>query len=360
MASSAEAPATAAAADSPAASPPTGSPPPAQAPAQAANIQVDAAHERDDQTDDGFEDGLSSTASVTDSVLEYRKIHGRTFHNFKSDTEYWGPNDDKQNEHLDINHEMLLMAMDNRLHVAPISGTPQRVLDVGTGTGIWAIDFADQYPSAEVIGTDLSPIQPAWVPSNCRFELDDAQLPWTFPDNHFDYIHMRLLMGAIKDWPFLYSEVYRCLKPGGWFEHMDYDPHIYSDDGSLSPTSAWNDYGGFFIKAGEKLGRTFNIIMDKVNHGWMKDAGFVNVDELRLKLPMGAWPADPKLKEVGKYNLVATEQGLEGFMLYILTNVHQWDIVQAQTYIAAVRSELKKRSNHAYYVASATYGQKPE
>jgi methylase of polypeptide subunit release factors len=31
--------------------------------------------------------------------------------------------------------------------------------DVGTGTGIWAIDFADQYNNAEVTGTDLSPIQ---------------------------------------------------------------------------------------------------------------------------------------------------------------------------------------------------------
>lgn len=34
------------------------------------------------------------------------------------------------------------------------------MLDLGTGTGIWAIDFADEYPSANVIGTDLSPIQP--------------------------------------------------------------------------------------------------------------------------------------------------------------------------------------------------------
>jgi methylase of polypeptide subunit release factors len=33
------------------------------------------------------------------------------------------------------------------------------VLDIGTGTGIWAIDFADEHPEAEVIGTDLSPIQ---------------------------------------------------------------------------------------------------------------------------------------------------------------------------------------------------------
>lgn len=96
---------------------------------------------------------LSSTASVSDSILEYRKIHGRTFHNFKSDTEYWGPNDDKQNEHLDINHQMLLMAMDNQLYVAPITDKPQRVLDIGTGTGIWAM-YA-------------TPGQPPLLPENC-------------------------------------------------------------------------------------------------------------------------------------------------------------------------------------------------
>lgn len=33
------------------------------------------------------------------------------------------------------------------------------VIDIGTGTGIWAIDFADEHPESEVIGTDLSPIQ---------------------------------------------------------------------------------------------------------------------------------------------------------------------------------------------------------
>lgn len=38
-------------------------------------------------------------------------------------------------------------------------GEPFRVLDLGTGTGIWAIDFGDMYPSAEVLGIDISPIQ---------------------------------------------------------------------------------------------------------------------------------------------------------------------------------------------------------
>ena len=62
--------------------------------------------------------------------------------------------------------------------------------------------MADQYPSATVIGTDLSPIQPEWVPPNCHFEIDDVSLDWTFPSNHFDFIHIRELFGCIPDWDF--------------------------------------------------------------------------------------------------------------------------------------------------------------
>ena len=52
--------------------------------------------------------------------------------------------------------------MNNKLHYAPIGENPGRILDVGTGTGIWAIEMGDEYPSAEIVGTDLSPIQPSW------------------------------------------------------------------------------------------------------------------------------------------------------------------------------------------------------
>jgi ubiquinone/menaquinone biosynthesis C-methylase UbiE len=58
-------------------------------------------------------------------------------------------------------HHIYNMLLEGRLHVAPLD-KPQRILDIGTGTGIWAIDIADQFPEAEVIGTDLSPIQPSW------------------------------------------------------------------------------------------------------------------------------------------------------------------------------------------------------
>jgi methylase of polypeptide subunit release factors len=64
------------------------------------------------------------------------------------------PTDEKEQDRLDMHHEIMLQLLGGKLHLAPID-TPQKILDIGTGTGIWAIDAADTYPSAEVVGTDL-------------------------------------------------------------------------------------------------------------------------------------------------------------------------------------------------------------
>lgn len=53
-----------------------------------------------------------------------------------------------------MHHEIMLMMLDGELYLAPVKD-PQRILDIGTGTGIWAIDAADKHGGAEVIGVDL-------------------------------------------------------------------------------------------------------------------------------------------------------------------------------------------------------------
>jgi hypothetical protein len=78
---------------------------------------------------------LSSTESLTDSILDYRRIHGRTF---TAKGEYWGPNDERQNEGLDIAHHWHTLLLDDKFFLAPIKN-PKTILDIGTGTGVWAM-----------------------------------------------------------------------------------------------------------------------------------------------------------------------------------------------------------------------------
>lgn len=71
----------------------------------------------------------------------------------------------KELDRLDLNHHIMMLLCDNHLHLAPLV-KPERVLDIGTGTGIWAVQMGEQYPKSFVIGTDLSPIQPLWCESS--------------------------------------------------------------------------------------------------------------------------------------------------------------------------------------------------
>jgi SAM-dependent methyltransferase len=235
---------------------------------------------------------------------------------------------------------------DGMLHFAPIGDHPQKVLDVGTGTGIWAIDFADQYPSAEIIGTDLSPIQPSWVPPNLRFEIDDCTDSWTYEPNSFDYIHVRGLYGCVKDWPQFYREVMDHLKPGGWYEQVEYSVHWRADDGSIPEGHVFQQWSELFVEAGERIGKTFRIL--DLQKQFLIDGGFDNVVEKKYKMPVGPWSSDPKLKDVGKWHLFECYQGIEGWSMALLTRVMGWSEPEVQVFLAQVREAFKDKSVHAY------------
>jgi Methyltransferase domain len=63
----------------------------------------------------------------------------------------------------------------------------------------WPIEFADEHPSATVLGIDLSPIQPQVVPVNCSFRVDNVEDDWVLEEN-YDFIHSRVMLAAIKNW----------------------------------------------------------------------------------------------------------------------------------------------------------------
>lgn len=59
-------------------------------------------------------------------------------------------------------------------------------------------EVGEQFPSATVIGVDLSPIQPVWIPPNVEFIVDDIEDEWVYA-NDFDYVHLRFVGICIKD-----------------------------------------------------------------------------------------------------------------------------------------------------------------
>ena len=163
--------------------------------------------------DSGISTRLSSTTtSLSPSVFDFTYANGRRYHSGRfHKAEYYMPNDEQEQSRLDFYHHIFLMMLGGSLYTAPIDH-PQNVLDVGTGTGIWAIDFADMHPESKVIGNDISPIQPSWVPPNLIFEVDDVEEPWAYTDR-FDYIHMRSLSGSIADWGNLLKNTYKYVYP---------------------------------------------------------------------------------------------------------------------------------------------------
>ncbi|KAI0440790.1 S-adenosyl-L-methionine-dependent methyltransferase [Xylaria telfairii] len=319
--------------------------------------------EEEDEFDDNDsaygDDNASSTASLSASILEYRTVHGRTYHSERGNAQSWNPNDAQHDESMDILHHVSTLMQDGRLTMAHIDQNVQKVLDVGCGTGIWAIDFADQYPHAEVIGVDISPSQPQWIPPNLKFEIDDVTQPWTYAPNSFDYIHMRWLIGAIPNWYTLFREVYQTLKPGGIFESKESSAIIQSDDGTVPYGSAMDQWGRVFSEAGRKFGRTFQPVEDNIQLMAMEAAGFVDIKVYNMKTTLGPWAADAKHKEIGQYARLALEQDIEGFIMYMWTTVLGWTREEIAVYAAHLRRELRSPHCHAYYPQRVVVGRKP-
>ncbi|KAL2126993.1 hypothetical protein VTI74DRAFT_11497 [Chaetomium olivicolor] len=305
----------------------------------------------------GRDDDTGSTQSLYSTITKYVYENGRRYHSYRQGA-YWGPNDETAQENLDLYHHLFTMTLGGRLYLAPIRADPQRVLDLGTGTGIWAMDFADQHPSASVIATDLSPIQPSLVPPNLEVQIDDFCQQWTFtPLASFDFIHARCIYGCVADYPALYDEVLAHLQPGGWFQQAEISVVPKCSDGSLSGTSM-ERWGPLALEAGRKFGKSFSIAEDV--EGLMRAAGFVNVKKHVFRWPIGPWPKDKGLKTIGMYNRLGWEQGLEGWAMFLFTKFLGWRVEEIQVLLAHIRRELRDSSIHAFQDVVVCYGQKPE
>ncbi|KAK7425180.1 hypothetical protein QQX98_000095 [Neonectria punicea] len=292
-------------------------------------------------------DGGSDTTSLRSSILRYREENGRTYHAYK-DGVYVFPNDETENERLDIQHHLFTLTFDGKLHAAPLTQPLHRVLDAGTGTGIWAIDCADEHPECGVTGVDLSPIQPSAVPPNVSFFVDDLEDDWDY-STKFDSVFARFLTGF--------------LNPGGKIEIMDIIYPPQSDDGTLSKESALYKWATLLL-------RTFNTIGSPLDSALrykeqLEAAGFVDVNVVKRRWPMNRWPKDKKYKQIGVWAHQNTTDALAAITLAVFTRPEGqgglgWTNEEVQVFLSDVRKDIKDHTIHSYWPIWSVYATKPE
>lgn len=125
-----------------------------------------------------------------------------------------------------------------------------------------------------------------------KFEVDDCEEPWTFPQP-FDYVHIRYMVAAVRDWPKLVGQAYQHTKPGGWAEFQDFDAYWYSEDGTLLESSVVASWVKTWVKAADDSG--LDSLPGHKLEGWMQNAGFQNIKAEKLRCPIGPWPKDKHL-----------------------------------------------------------------
>jgi SAM-dependent methyltransferase len=245
-----------------------------------------------------------------------------------------------------MNHQKYLLLLGGKSYLAPLPVHMDKILDVGTGTGIWAIDMADQFPAASIIGTDIAPVQPEWVPPNCQFQLDDAEQDWTFAPASFDYIHVRDMYLGIRDWAKFMRQAYDALKPGGYVELVS--PHGYptSDDNSLPDDAAFRELCTTLAKMTVKYGCD-----PRYCEKWQKqleEAGFVDVTLTLHKLPSSPWPKDPILKKIGAFEYLNICEGTAGFLVNKYTEWTGKSMQDLQMMVLNLKRELALNKFHCY------------
>ncbi len=226
-------------------------------------------------------------------VLERTQERGFRFFGGRrhlADMPYPLPKDTTEINRLDFQHYLLRTGFHGN-YAAPVR-QPERILDVGCGSGRWAMEVASLFPNASVVGVDL--VKPALDdsrtlgyglerrPENFAFTQGNLLDGLPFADASFDFVHQRLLITAIpfERWAFVVKELTRVTRVGGWIELAECG---VPEAGGPGYTGLWNTWIALCAKRG------VDFTMGNSLDAMLRKGGLANVVQRSLRFPMGAW-----------------------------------------------------------------------
>ncbi|KAG0321516.1 hypothetical protein BG000_003189 [Podila horticola] len=278
--------------------------------------------------------GMPSAALPEWAHHSRRCDDGRTRHTVES-APYMLPNDLTESDRLDAQHYLVRFVFKGNYNVQLDHDAKLRILDVATGTGVWALEMSHEFPKAEVYGVDISPIFPAEIkPSNCHFQLCNILDGLPFPDNHFDFVYQRLLVYALTpaQRKQVYAELMRVLKPEGFLQLVESDGIVYNP--------------------GPEMEKINQLSLDtSLRHGVdpREHSGYTNVNSFNMALPVGNWGGKAGALSMQNMHGLAT--------IWLKGEVGRMD--QDACDAILVKADKECEQNQSYYKVWLVVGMKP-
>lgn len=223
---------------------------------------------------------------------------------------------------------------------------PRRVLDIGTGNGMFLLSFARKYPEIKFSAIDqneylLDIFDKSLTPKD-RDHIDLEQHTFTEKGygTHYDLAICRFTMGHLADPISFLKGVHNSLKSDG----------IYiSFDGAVSMSQGlargfWKDYMTVFNKVFSTWGSDGNYPLKAVPN--LQQAGFELEDQITRMMYLNS-QTEEKFLDYMKHTLalfhsqsprIATEKKIEK----ILTNFHRYKEFEVPPYITLTQTIARK------------------
>jgi hypothetical protein len=119
------------------------------------------------------------------------------------------------------------------------------------------------------------------------------------------------------------------------------------------------------LEASIKLGVPLNSA--ETVQKFMEDAGYIDVVQVIYKWPLNRWPADNKMKKIGKGDIglscciwplgltlagvwshEAITSSLSGVSIALFTRALNWSVEETEVLLANVRKDMKNSRIHSY------------
>jgi SAM-dependent methyltransferase len=174
-------------------------------------------------------------------------------------------------------------------YAAPLQ-QPAAILDVGGGTGRWAVELAAVFPQAQVTSLDLSnpsasggALAGTVLPPNIQFQMANVLEGLPYPDASFDFVHQRLLVFALPldRWPDDVRELVRVTRVGGRVELVEGRPAVHVQTPALTTLHQW--VLDFCAR------RNIDPLVGNQIGSFLQRGGLADVTMREVQLPLGRW-----------------------------------------------------------------------